>query len=232
MVKLGQTKIFPELEPYDLIQWIKKELDQKKTGPNDPSGKNRPGINVPPLGNTELNLLATSVGSNLWQMSHELEKLTLFSHGRKITDKDIEHLISPNLSASIFKLTDAIAIKNTKAAFNILNTLLQSGEDIYQTFYMIARQFRILLQIKACLNQKMTSQKIIATLKEKPYTIQNGTAQAKNFSWQQLREAYRQLLNIDISLKTGKIRTSVDDNNEFRLALEKFIMKMAKSHEQ
>jgi DNA polymerase-3 subunit delta len=233
MVKLGQTKIFPEFEPYDLIQWIKKELEQKnKAGGNlsAQTAQNHSGIKTPPLGNTELNLLAASVGSNLWQMSHELEKLILFSHGRQITSQDIESLISPNLVSSIFKLTDAIAIKNTKNAFYILNTLLQNGEDIFQIFYMIARQFRILLQIKACLNQNMTNQKIITVLKEKPYTIQNGTSQARNFSWQQLQTAYRQLLDIDICLKTSKIRTTVDDNSEFRLALEKFIMKMSKSN--
>ncbi len=259
LTQLGQVKDFPELEGPALAQWIINEMNKKIDQARDGTP---PGVTNPiglketgPIGLREAGHLAEAVGPNLWQMSQELEKIYLYSRGKRgvtpgksgiTTDKsgitpanntpsgntvsaaEIEQLISPNLSASIFKLTDSIAARNPKTALKILSTLLESGEDIFQTFYMIARQFRILLQIKSCLEQKMNQQKIISKMKEKPFTVTNGISQCKNFTQHQLADGYRNLLSIDIALKTGKIRTTTDDAGEFRLALEKLILTLSK----
>lgn len=215
IAKIGQIKNFPELEPAGLVDWISKEVNKKSIH----------------LGQKELTHLSLSVGPNLWQMSHELEKISLFANAQpstNITAATIDLLISPNLSSNIFKLTDSIAAKNPKAAIKILDTLLQSGDDLFQIFYMIARQFRLLLQIKTCLLQKLSTQKIIQKLKEKPFTVNQTVNQCQNFTVPQLQLAYKELLNIDINLKTGKIRTTTDDNREFRLSLEKLIIKLCR----
>lgn len=252
LIQHGQIKDFPELEGYALAQWIIAEMN-KKIALTEGVGKSgttpQHAVNTQnPIAMKEATFLAEAVGPNLWQMSHELEKIYLYtralpstntvpdttrvpstaSSSNRISPQEIEQLISPNLSASIFKLTDAIATKNPRTALKILNTLLQSGDDIFQIFYMIARQFRILLQIKSCLDQKVNQQKIAAKLKEKPFTITNGISQCKSFTAGQLAQSYRSLLSIDIALKTGKIRTTTDDAGEFRLALEKLILTLTK----
>ncbi len=211
LTKNGQIKGFPHLEPGELSTWIRQEMQKKNAS----------------IGHREADLLAEMVGPDLWQMAQELEKLTIYSNGSPITAKTIEKIVDPNITASIFKLTDAIAAKNTKQAIAILKAMVRGGEDLFQIFYMIARQFRILLQVKSCMDKKMTSQKIIVQLKEKPFTVTNSMNQCKNFDLNKLKTAYRKVLNIDISIKSGGIKTTTDDQSEFRLALEKLIIELA-----
>ena len=209
---IGQLKEFKALDPSELVQWIATESPKK-------------GLNIK---SQQAQTIANLVGSDLWQLDQELEKLAIYSQTEPLTEQVTENLISPNLSSSIFKLTDAVASKRLKNAIEILSTLITSGEDLFQIFYMIARQFRLLIQIKACDKENMTSDKIAKKLKEKPFTITTHLNQCKNFNEKQLHNIFEQLLNIDIAIKSGKIRTTTDDQTELRLALEKLIVSICR----
>ncbi len=207
LTKLATVVKFPLLSPEQLVDWIQKRTSQKK------------GI----IGKKEASYLAQKVGPDLWQLSLEIEKLNLYSGGRPFAEAMIDSLIVENISTSIFALTDAIAQKNSKKTLEILQRLIQGGEDLMQILYMIARHIRILIHISACLKEGFNQSEITAKLKEHPFTIQNGIKQSKNFDIPQLKKIYESLLSIDIKLKTGKIRISTEDQTELRLALEKSI---------
>ena len=129
----------------------------------------------------EANQLAETVGPNLWQMTQEIEKLTLYAEGQPIPSEAIESMTSPNLSTSIFKLTDYLGQKNAKAALKTLDVLLESGEEIVKSMFMIVRHFRILIQVRACMEQKMEKTAINQKLKEHPFVIMTAMGQSKNF---------------------------------------------------
>lgn len=212
---MGHIIEFPEPDRTKLIQWINQEFSKKNIQ----------------IRTYEAGLLAETVGPNLWQMSQEVEKLSLHAHSenpaeRTINEAAIESLVSPNLTDSIFKLTDSIAAKNHKASIKILNTLLGSGENLMQIFFMIVRHFRILIQVQACLGKKMAQPQIIQKLKLHPFVITKTAQQCRNFTVLQTAAIYRKLLQIDIDGKSGKIKISVADSNELRLALEKLIVEL------
>lgn len=171
----------------------------------------------------EASQLADTVGSNLWQMTQEIDKLTLYAGGKPIPSEAIENLASPNLSTSIFKLTDYLGQKNAKSALKTLDILLGSGEDIVKTMFMIVRHFRILIQVRSCLDQKLEKTAINQKLKEHPFVIQTAIGQSKNFNNDLLTRTYGKLLAIDTGMKSGKIHMTAGDNTELRLALEKLI---------
>lgn len=210
--KTGTVNEFSYMEGYDLSRWIQQEVARKE-------GQ---------ISTQNASLLAQKVGPNLWQMSQEIEKLVIHADGKQITAEAIESLVSPNLSESIFNLTDAIAQKRQKQSIKTLHTLIGSGEDLMQILFMIVRHFRIMIQIKSCLEKHMSKQAIASETGLHPYVIQKTMPQAGNFSEETLARIYRALLKIDSDIKGGGIKTTTEDKSELRLAIEKLIVQMSR----
>jgi DNA polymerase-3 subunit delta len=206
--KIGKVEEFMPLIGQKLVQWIHQKMSEK--------GRT--------IGKNEASLLAEMVGPNLWQMEQEIEKLSLYGLDRTIDVNAIEQLVSPNLSASVFKLTDYLAQKKPKESLKIFQVLIGSGEDPLKIFHMIVRQFRLLIQISDCLEKKMNKTEIIQKMKEHPFVVTTMMSQAKNFTIEQLKNIYQKLLAIDSGLKDGKIKMASGNSSEFYLALEKFML--------
>lgn len=210
--KNGNVEDFPLLEKHQIAQWIADQIKKKQIST--------------PLSSRHLNLLAETVGPNLWQMKQELEKLDLYGQsGNPITEQTIELLVTPNPETTIFKLTDYLAAKQSQKSIKTLQTLLEKGENMVQVLFMIVRHFRILIQIQDCLQNNVDSREIARKIKQHPFAVKNGIQQVRNFSAKQLSDIYEHLLTIDIAMKSGKIKISTGDTTELQLALEKFIVK-------
>ena len=207
---IGQIIEFAEFQGAQLSDWIKAEAAKKE-------------LNLNP---TQINTIATEVGPNLWQLSQEIEKLAMYSKTKTLDQQAIENIISPNTETTIFKLTDYISAKDQKRTIQTLNTLLGMDEDLMQITAMVSRHFRILIEVIDCLNQKLSPKQIIEKTKLHPFVINNAIKQSKNFVLADCKKILQALLQIDIDLKSGKIRTTVTDNTELRLALEKLLIKL------
>ena len=208
IAKLGTIEEFPELSPQKTANWI---IGRAKTL----------GIKI---GFASANYLAQHCGTNLWQISNELNKLHTYAQDQEITNEMIDALTTPSLSASIFKLTDSLGSKNRRAALQTFKTLQESGEDVIRTFFMIVRHFRILIQVKDLLAHQENQFSMAKKLKQPPFVIKKNSEQSRNFSSEDLRAIYQSLLEIDTRFKTGKIKTYQTDNRELLLAIEKLII--------
>jgi len=206
--KVGNLEEFKALMGPELLRWI-----------NDRS--NKIGLQ---LDSKTANYLGEVAGSDLWNLSNELQKLKTYSKTEPVTKEAIDSLVHPNLTTSIFKFTDYIAQRNSKGSLRTLNILIESGEDIMKIIFMIVRHFRILIQVKDLVDRGNPKSEIISKVKEHPYTISTTMQQSPNFSAEALHDIYETLLGIDIGIKTGKIRMLADDKKEIRLALEQFVL--------
>ncbi|MBI5754998.1 DNA polymerase III subunit delta [Candidatus Peregrinibacteria bacterium] len=210
--KNGKIEVFETLEGASLTQWI---LDTVK----EHGGKISPA---------NADFLARHIGSNLWQLGNEIEKLVTFADQREITEKDILLLTKANIKTTIFKLTDYFGQKNARLAIETLDTLTKNSEDIFYIFFMIVRHFRILIQVKSLLEQKKSQQNILTELHLHPFVIDTAIRQCRNFPLTALKTIYGKLLTIDESAKTGKIKTSTLDTRPMNLVLETFILDCCK----
>ena len=174
--------------------------------------------------------LANMVGPNLWQMGNEIEKLALYCGERPVQSEDIEALAAPNLRVTVFKLTDYLSWGKTKSAIKILHELLEGNENIIDIFAMIVRHFRILIQVRACLDQDkhMNNFAIAQKIKEHAYSVKMAIEQVKNFDLKNLKTIYEKLLQIGFDSRGGKISTTTNDHSEMQTALEKFIVSTSK----
>ncbi|WP_052947515.1 DNA polymerase III subunit delta [Aneurinibacillus tyrosinisolvens] len=175
-----------------------------------------------------LQLLISMVGSNLRQLDQELEKMALYTgKGERITLAVVETLVTRELEQDIFRLIDQIARLKIEEAVRIYYDLQQlnksnssnkdNGEPL-KIFTLLARQFRILLQIKTLQPRGYSSQQMASMLGVHPYAAKLATEQAKGFSEQALKQILNRLAEEDYRIKTGQI--------DKELALELFIMGM------
>ncbi|MFH1284434.1 MAG: DNA polymerase III subunit delta [Candidatus Peregrinibacteria bacterium] len=206
--QIGTVTDFEHPSPGQLAKWI---LEKAK-------GEN---IKISPR---EAHVLSTRCGLERWRVANELDKLKLYANGTEITEKMIDELVTPSLTESIFKLTDAIAGKNPRESLKTLGILKDSGEELTKIFFMIVRHFRILIQVHEMREKGASQPEITQKLKAHPFVIQKTSAQSKNFTTEKLEKIYRKLLEIDRDFKTGIIKIYQGDDSEYKLAIEKLII--------
>jgi len=207
--KIATVTEFSPLAGSKLIAWIEKEVARR-------------GARIEKEATITLANLAG--GSDLYRLSNEIAKLAGFCAERPITVKDIELLVDTQFSTTIFKLTDGIGQKNRKFSIETLHHLIESGEELHRILYMIMRQMRIIACVKDFAASGLRQSEITTKLKEHPFVISNCLAQAKNYSFEQLKRAYKLLLKMDAKLKSGGIKVLAGDNREFVLALDRLVL--------
>jgi DNA polymerase-3 subunit delta len=174
---------FNLLRGYKLNSWIKEEVSRKK-------GR---------IEAKAVNLLVDYIGSDLWRMNNEIDKLIAYRGGKIITFEDVELLVKSKIDENIFNLVDALGMKDKKLALRLLNDQLENKLPWTYLMAMIIRQFRILLQIKS-----------FAPISDlHPYFLQKVTKQAEKYSLEELKNIYQNLLKIDTQLKTTQIEPKV-----------------------
>lgn len=165
-------------------------------------------------------LLIESVGYNLNKLDSEIEKISLFYADKaEIDEKDVTALVCTSSENSIFDLVDSIGQRDIKSAFIFLRQLLEvSGDPPQLIFYMITRQFRLLLKTRSLLDRGLSDQAISKELKVLFFVAKKLREQCRNFSADQLRQIYRSLGQADLALKTSE--------RQPRLLLEDLLVKI------
>ena len=217
--KTGKCQEFKLLENYQITDWIKKELEKNfekiKQGPIG-AIKNESCL----ISSEAQKKIAAFVGSDLWQMKNEINKLVFYKLGR-IESDDIDALIASSITSNVFDIVDALGNKNRKDALKFLHEQLEKGENAIYLFTMIVYQFRNLIKVKSLAEPiskadeftgarrqnsgYLNSQSISKKTGLHPYVAQKTITQTKKFSLTELKENCQELLNLDLSIKTGKI---------------------------
>ena len=154
--------------------------------------------------------LANAVGSDLRLLDQEITKLVTYtSTGQAITAADVDAVVPYVQAAIIFDLVDALGQRNGRVAAQTLHRLLDSGTHPLELLAMIARQFRLLIQVKDLEARGATRQEVIKTLKLHPFPAGKLHSQATQFTAEQLETVYRHILDIDVGIKSGKIEAEV-----------------------
>lgn len=190
---------FKLLSNTEATAWAKKEIETR-------GGK---------ISNQAALVLASFLGSDLWQINNEIDKLINYKAGQKlqisdnekgavIEKEDVETLVRGSFDEKIFALTDAISNKNKVMATNLLEEQMDAGLTDFYLLNMITRQFKILLQIRQAIDSGLSQRQITSLLKIHPFVAQKGLAQAKNFSIDILKNILKNLVEIDYLMKTGQ----------------------------
>jgi len=187
----AESKKFDSLKDSQLRNWIKERVfSQDGT-----------------IDGRALDKLIESVGSDLWRMANEIDKL--ISYDKTIKIDDVELLIKPEIDLNVFNIIDALGAKNKNRAIDLMGKYFEKGEDEIRLLGMFVYQFRNLIKVKSAPAENPGLH---------PFVLRKTREQAKNFSFEELKKIYHQLMTIDLDLKLGRV--------EPMAALELFVTKL------
>lgn len=185
----AEVKSFPPMKGKKLQQWIESKVTKE-------------GGSISPQA---IALMAELVGSDLWIMSNEIIKLSLFTEGRKIEVEDVKAVVSHAQEANVFAMVDAFLESNSKNAELLLNQLIQSGAAPTYLLVMLLRQLHMIVCARELKSQGRTDIEIGEKLRiTNDFALRKTLEQTRKFSIEKLRYIYHKLLETDLAIKTGK----------------------------
>jgi len=185
----AEIRSFPPLREARLRQWIQRRVKDE-------------GGSISPQA---VDLLTKLVGGDLWTMSNEINKLVLFSSGRRIEEEDVKKVVSYAQQANVFAMVDAILEFKAGVAEQSLQQLLERGAAPAYLLVMLSRQVQMIVRAKELRKQgkpELELQNRLGLTSE--FALGKTLEQASRYPLERLKEVYHRLLEADLSIKTGK----------------------------
>jgi DNA polymerase-3 subunit delta len=102
-------------------------------------------------------------------------------------------------------MIDAVVVFKVGVGQQMLVQLMQEGMAPPQILFMISRQVRLMIQVKAMMKDGKTQSEIQPKLGlNNEFVWQKTLEQTSMYSFDRLKELYHKLLETDIAIKTGK----------------------------
>ncbi|MBU0646499.1 DNA polymerase III subunit delta [Patescibacteria group bacterium] len=182
---------FPELQGSELQKWAAARISSRAGRIDSPA----------------LRTLVERVGSDLWQLASEIEKLVALADGQLINQQMIEDNVSASFEGEIFALIDAVANKKGVDALRRLQRERWAGTNDFYLISMLARQVRILLAARSMLdeNPRALKQDLADAMALHPFVAQKALQQARAFSFTDLKHTHDLLFEFDWKMKSGLI---------------------------
>lgn len=158
------------------------------------------------------------VGTDMENIQKELEKLFCYAMDKQeITASDIEEICTTQITNQIFDMINAVADKKQRKALDYYYDLIALKESPMRILFLLARQFRLLLEVKDMDKRGYPRKEIAAKAGLHPFVVGKYQEQARAFSAEELREIIEYAVNTEECVKTGRLADS--------LGVELFIMK-------
>lgn len=187
---------FKFLTPAETKKWIKKYLIEQKIQ----------------IESAAVDFLFEIYSHNLWALHNELDKIIAWNPSSKnnlVKLNDIKKIIISKFEQNIWQFIDALGQRKKSLALKILADLLEQDIDVGKIIALIAYQCRIIIRIKFYLekqkNSKPNNYQLAKELAIHPFACQKALKQEKNYSLEELKKIYQQLLETDFLRKTKKI---------------------------
>jgi DNA polymerase-3 subunit delta len=170
----------------ELVAWLKKQAQLKNKK----------------IDTETANLLVSYVGSDLWPLSQEIEKLIHFC-SEEITADDVKNIVVAKIDDNIFALVDALGQQNKALALKLLEEKFDNGTSAQYILSMVVRQYRLLIKTKALSKQASYAGALAQALKLPPWLADKTFAQSQLYTMDQLKAIYAELLELDQELKSS-----------------------------
>ncbi|RXT14805.1 DNA polymerase III subunit delta [Ammoniphilus sp. CFH 90114] len=200
---VGAVVPFMPLKDQELWGWIKRQAQKRGVQMDDHSAQTLDRI----------------VGNDLRRLQQEMDKMASYvGQGGLITEEVVYSLGSRTLEQDIFGLIDKASRLDIDQAMRIYYDLLKNKEEPLTILSLLARQFRLILQVKILSARGYSGQQMASILGVHPYPIKLAAEKAQRFKEKALRRIIAYLAEEDYRIKTGQIDKS--------LSMELFFMRL------
>ncbi len=148
------------------------------------------------------------VGEELYELASEIDKLSTWAAGDRLTATDVERLVAARAGTTNFALTDAWGARDVVAVLHASEGLLErTGDPRSRTIPRVAgiltghvAQVRRAQVLEA---QGVAAKDAAVTLKRHPYYVGKLYQQGRNYTADELRQVTVRLARLDHALKGG-----------------------------
>ena len=187
---LKEKTTYKEFFNYDLNTYIKNNLDGFE------------------MDSFAINLLVSHCDNNIGRIKNELEKLKVYKfNDKKITNNDVNNLVKKGYDSTIFNLIEEINKGDREKVISIYKELLKENETEEKILYTIANHYRLLYKIKIK-SMTLSDKELIKLYNLHPYRLTKLKEPCKLISSDKILSMLKNLSNIDINVKSGKIDIS------------------------
>ena len=181
----GTAVNFARQSPRELTDWVRRHFKAQ-------------GKDIDPRLCEELIFLC---GDLMHSLQQEIGKIAAYAKGDKITRADIEAVATPQLSAVVFRIADAIGEKNFDRAAAILGELYQMQKSPYEIMGAFGKQMRQLYSARLALDRQKNAA-WVAGLWGMRYPADRLMVSARRFSLQWCRRAVVRCAQTDLAMKS------------------------------
>lgn len=166
----------------------------------------------------DMELLLTKTGTDMGNLRMELEKLICYTEGRDVvTAEDIEEICTTQTTNRIFDMVRAVTEKNQKRALDLYYDLLTLKEPPMKILFLLAKQYRQLLQVKQFAEAGLAQPEMASKLGVPSFAVRNIASCARAYTISELEQAVKDFVDAEESVKTGRL--------EDKLSVELLIIK-------
>ncbi|MNO14564.1 DNA polymerase III subunit delta [compost metagenome] len=203
MKSAGIVLSFMPLGQNELVDWVIREVEKRGSR----------------MDRTAAEALIAANGVQMTSLAVEVDKLCLYAgEGGLIDSAVVEQLVARSTEQNVFAMVEHIAGLKLDKALSIFYELLKQKEEPIKIAALIARQFRIMLQVQDLARQSYSQQQIASQLGLHPYAVKIAGEQARKFDSAKLKRILDDLAQLDYKMKSGGI--------DKVLGLELFLLKL------
>lgn len=185
--KKGQLLECKPLRDNELRQWLREEAESQD-------------YRIEPRA---LAYIEANGANDLRHLKQELAKLALYCQEEGvITLAAAEKLLTKTSEANIFTLVDSLGERKSEQAIVELSHLLDQGEPPVRLLFMIARQYRLIIQVKELASKGFSEKQISSELRIHPFVTGKILRQARYYQFAELEKILSLILECDLDLKT------------------------------
>jgi DNA polymerase-3 subunit delta len=157
------------------------------------------------LADDALQELLDAIGPNLGRLSGELEKLEAFAGGgkAKLGAEEVASLLGRGPARPLYRLSDAIAARETGLALELLEESLDEGEQPLRILGALHRSLRQVRGARALRDQRVSRDELATRLGIFPFKVGDVLQAADRWSDAELARAVRALDRADWKMKGG-----------------------------
>lgn len=170
------------------------------------------------LGGPAASLLVEKLGPDLRLIDVELQKLALYAGEQKEIDRQaVDLLVGGVAETEIFRLTEAVMLKQGARAMQLLDKVLRQVDHPLQVMAALTNRFRQILQVKALQGRYLPPREAAGLIKMHPYAYEKLSGTVKQFEREEIVVALCRLLEADLAMKSGA---------DARLTLEALVVEL------
>lgn len=152
--------------------------------------------------------LITFCGCDMARITNELEKLAAYTFDTKtLTPETIENFVIEDKEYQVFELSEFLARGDAERAVDLVDSYMVKAGAGFQILSPLYNSYRRALYVS--INKDKSKAELAAALGIKEYAVKMLDRQIAVFSSKKLKQIVDMLCELDIKIKSGKIKENV-----------------------